>query len=160
MSVVILFAIILAVVFVIAFVSSRRFGPLALALAAGSMLAEFWTEWLSIVIGGLGVSFPGLSDKVIATIILLLSPLFLLLLGGPKYYGKHEKVISALAIAILTSALLVRPLGMYMTLDGDALAVYKTLSDWWQYVVTVGLLLGLFDLFLLHNAKLPKPKKH
>ena len=35
MSVAILFGVIVAVIFAAAFVSSRRFGPLALALAAG-----------------------------------------------------------------------------------------------------------------------------
>lgn len=161
MSVAIIFGAILAVVFVIAFVSSRRFGPLALALAAGSLLAELWADWLTIIIGGFGIDVPGLPQGVIATLILLLAPLILLFLGGPRYRGKWERFFSALMIALLTAALLVQPLGKYMQLDGEALAVYQVLSEWWKYVVSVGLVLGLIDVFLLHSAKAPEhSKKH
>ena len=161
MNVIILFGVIIAVIFVIAFISSRRFGPLALALSAGAMLAEIWSEWLVIIIGGLGIEVPGLPHGVIATIIILLAPLFLLLFGGPRYYGKYQRVFSAIMIALLTATLLVKPLGKYMSLDGDALKVYQSLSDWWKYVVTVGLLIGLADIFMLHSAHKPRAKnKH
>ena len=160
MNVIVLFGAIVLAVFVIAFVSSRRFGPMALALAAGAMLAEIWSEWLAIIIGGFGVEVPGLPHGVIATLIILLAPLFLLLFGGPRYQGKHERAISAVLIALLTAALLVRPLGRYLVLDGDALKAYQMLSDWWQYVVTAGLILGLIDLFLLHSARTSHAKKY
>ena len=52
MSVLLVFGLIIGAVFAIAFVSSRRFGPLALALAAGAVLADIWSEWLAIIIGG------------------------------------------------------------------------------------------------------------
>lgn len=159
MSVYILFGAIIAVVFIIAFISSRRFGPMALSLAAGSMLAEMWSEWLVVIIGGLGIDVTGLPQGVIATLIILLAPLLLLLFGGPRYKGKYERVVSAILIALLTAALLVRPLGKYLVLDGDALKVYQMLSDWWQYVVTAGLVLGLVDMFLLHSASAPHVKK-
>ena len=160
MSVLILFGTIIVTVFVVSFFSSRRFGPLALALAAGAMLAEMWSEWLVIIIGGLGVEVPGLPHGVIATLIILLAPLFLLLFGGPRYHGKYERIMSAVMISLLTAALLVQPLGRYLVLDGDALKAYQILSDWWQYVVTAGLLLGLVDIFLLHSTRTSHTKKH
>ena len=46
MSVIILFGVILVTVFAVAFVSSRRFGPLALALATGFLLSEWWGNFL------------------------------------------------------------------------------------------------------------------
>ncbi len=51
MSVIILFGAILVTVFAVAFVSSRRFGPLALSLATGFLLSEWWGGWLT---GGAG----------------------------------------------------------------------------------------------------------
>ena len=47
-----------------------------------------------------------------------------------------------------------------MLLEGQALAVYDWLAAMWQYVVTVGLVLGIIDLFLLHNLRKSEPKKH
>ena len=159
MSVLLVFGAIIGAVFAIAFVSSRRFGPLALALAAGAVLADIWSEWLAIIIGGFGVAVPGLPHGVIATLIILLAPLFLLLFGGPRYQGKYERIMSAVLIALLTAALLVRSLGRYLVLDGDALKMYQLLYEWWQVVVTAGLLLGLIDLFLLHSAPAAHGKK-
>lgn len=159
MSVAILFGSIIAVVFLVTFLSGRRFGPLALSLAAGAMLAEIWAGWLVVVVAGLGFEVPGLPHGVIATLIILLGPLLMLLLGGPRYFKKFERVASALCIALLTAALLVEPLGQYMTLDADALRVYSLLVEWQPYVITAGLGLGLIDLFLLHTAKTAKSDK-
>lgn len=160
MEVVIVFLAIILAIFFGVFLSGRRFGPLALSLAAGFMLSEIWSEWLTVIVSGLGFEIPGLPYGVISSMIILLAPLFLLLLGGPRYFKKMERAGSAIVIALLTAALLVQPLGRYMSLDGDALAVYQVLVEWWEYMVTVGLILGLVDIFLLHTAKVSKPDKH
>ena len=95
MSVIILFGAILVAVFMIAFASSRRFGPLALSLAAGFLLSEWWVSWLTELLDGLKLAVSWLPNGVIAALILTLIPLFALLLGGPRYQRKHEKIISA-----------------------------------------------------------------
>lgn len=159
MNVALLFGGILIGIFGLVFVSGRRFGPLVLALAAGAMLAGFWAEWLAIVIGGLGVSMPGLPSGVLATVIMTIAPLCLLLLGGPKYQGKYEKIFAAAIVSLVTAALLVKPLGQFMMLDANGLAVYNLLNEWWQLVVTVGLIAGMADVFMLHTVKVSAAKK-
>lgn len=159
MSIIILFGAILAIVFTIAFVSSRRFGPLALSLAAGFLLSEWWASWLTGLLDGLKLAVSWLPNGVIAALTLTLIPLFTLLLGGPRYQRKHEKIISAVAIAFLTASLLVVPLGKYVSLDGQALDLYKIFSNNWRYVATLGLVCGVIDLFMLHTSG-HKPGKH
>lgn len=159
MSVIILFGAILVAVFMIAFVSSRRFGPLALSLAAGFLLSEWWVSWLTGLLDGLKLAVSWLPNGVIAALILTLIPLFALLLGGPRYQRKHEKIISAVAIAFLTAALLVVPLGKYVSLDGQAMDLYKVFANSWRYIATAGLVFGLVDLFLLHTGG-HKSSKH
>lgn len=159
MSIIILFGAILAIVFTIAFVSSRRFGPLALSLAAGFLLSEWWASWLTGLLDGLKLAVNWLPNGVIAALTLTLIPLFALLLGGPRYQRKHEKIISAVAIAFLTASLLVVPLGKYVSLDGQALDLYKIFANNWRYVATLGLVCGVIDLFMLHTGG-HKPGKH
>ena len=159
MSIIILFGAILAIVFTIAFVSSRRFGPLALSLAAGFLLSEWWASWLTGLLDGLKLAVSWLPNGVIAALTLTLIPLFALLLGGPRYQRKHEKIISAVAIAFLTASLLVVPLGKYVSLDGQALDLYKIFANNWCYVATLGLVCGVIDLFMLHTGG-HKPGKH
>ena len=159
MSIIILFGAILAIVFTIAFISSRRFGPLALSLAAGFLLSEWWASWLTGLLYGLKLAVSWLPNGVIAVLTLTLIPLFALLLGGPRYQRKHEKIISAVAIAFLTASLLVVPLGKYVSLDGQALDLYKIFANNWRYVATLGLVCGVIDLFMLHTGG-HKPGKH
>ena len=159
MSIIILFGAILAIVFTIAFVSSRRFGPLALSLAAGFLLSEWWASWLTGLLDGLKLAVNWLPNGVIAALTLTLIPLFTLLLGGPRYQRKHEKIISAVAIAFLTASLLVVPLGKYVSLDGQALDLYKIFANNWRYIATLGLVCGVIDLFMLHTGG-HKPGKH
>lgn len=160
MSVAILFGVIVAVIFAAAFVSSRRFGPLALALAAGFLLAEWWSNWLGSILDGFGMELDWLPNGVIAVLLLLLAPLFALLASGPKYQKKHMKIVSAAGIAFLVAALLVMPLGKFMSLDGQALELYKMFAVAWRYIATTGLVLGVVDLFLAHAASGHSPKKH
>lgn len=160
MSVVLLFGGVAVAVAALVFVLNRRFGVLALALAAGALLAELWTEWLARVIGGLGVSgVAGLPNGVVSTIILTVGPLVLLLITGPKGPGKLLRLISAVLVGVLAAAVLVRPLGKFMTLDAEAMKTYKLLSDWWYYVATVGLVVGLVDMSVPLKAKPPAAKK-
>ena len=160
MSVAILFGVIVAVIFAAAFVSSRRFGPLALALAAGFLLAEWWSNWLGSILDGFGMELDWLPNGVIAVLLLLLAPLFALLASGPKYQKKHMKIVSAAGIAFLAAALLVMPLGKFMSLDSQALELYKMFAGAWRYIATTGLVLGVVDLFLAHTAPARTSKKH
>ena len=160
MSVAILFGVIVAVIFAAAFVSSRRFGPLALALAAGFLLAEWWSSWLGSILDGFGMELDWLPNGVIVVLLLLLAPLFALLASGPKYQKKHMKIVSAAGIAFLAAALLVMPLGKFMSLDGQALELYKMFAGAWRYIATAGLVLGVVDLFLAHTAPARTSKKH
>lgn len=160
MSVVLLFGGVAVAVTALAFVLNRRFCVLALVLAAGALLAELWAEWLAGVIGGLGVSnVAGLPNGVVVTIILTVGPLVLLLVTGPKGPGKLLRLISAVLVGVLAAAVLVRPLGKFMTLDAEAMKTYKLLSDWWRYVATVGLVVGLVDMSVPLKAKAPAAKK-
>lgn len=152
MSVIILFGAILVTVFVVAFVSSRRFGPLALSLATGFLLSEWWGNWLTGVLDGLKIETGLLPNGVISGLVLTLVPLIMLLLSGPRYQKKHERIVSAIGIAFLTAALLVVPLGKYISLDGQALELYKIFANNWRYVATFGLVCGLIDIFSLHTG--------
>lgn len=152
--------VIVVAVFACVFFMGRRFGPLALSLAAGSLLAELWAEWLTIIIGGFGVALAGLPHGVVATLVLLLLPMTVLLFGGPQYAKKQQRLLSAAGIALMTAALLVKPLGRYLPQEVSTAEPYQLLLQWWALVVTIGLVAGVIDVFLLHTAKVPRGKSH
>lgn len=163
MNVAVLLVGVLAVVFVAVLMTGRRIGPLALAAAAGYVFVELWMEAVRVILGGIGINLPWLPDGVVAALILLLIPMGMLMVGGPKYHKKHEKLVAAAVVTLLVAALLVGVLTKYLAVDGAAQTVVQQLTAWRQYIITVGLGMGLVDLFLLHTVKTkskPGPKKH
>ena len=104
------------------------------------------------MLDGLKLETGLLPNGIISGLVLTLVPLIMLLLSGPRYQKKQERIISAVGIAFLTAALLVVPLGKYISLDGQALELYKIFANNWRYVATAGLVFGLIDIFSLHTG--------
>ena len=111
MTVIVVFGGIMIVAFLASFFSGRRFGVMALSLAVGSLLVSWWGRLLADQLHGLDITIAGLPQTIFATLILLLLPLVAVLISGPKYHKKREKIISSAGIAILIVALLTVPLG-------------------------------------------------
>ena len=129
MSVIILFGAILVTVFAVAFVSSRRFGPLALALATGFLLSEWWGSWLMGVLDGLKFGNWFIAKWCNFGISLNVGSVNDASSKWSEISEKHERIISAVGIAFLTAALLVVSMGKYISLDGQALELYKDFRE-------------------------------
>jgi len=143
----------------ISFLSGRRFGALALSLSAGSVLSGLWAEQLADWLADSGWQVAWLPADVLSTVAILLVPVIFLLISGPKYQTKRDRIIASLMFGLLTASFLVQPLGGLMNLEGDALVAYNWLAEIWQYVVSVGLAIGVIDIFLTHSKKPSKSDK-
>lgn len=156
MNVAIVYLAVLIILFVLSYLTKRRFGVLGLALAAGAMLSDLWARQLTPVVRSTGFEIvaPPLATLVAVSLVLL--PAILLLFSGPSYYNRAERIIGALLFAALATALLIEPLGSGLVLQGQGKEVY----DWFYanrvYIVTLGLVAALVDLLF---AKTPKHKK-
>lgn len=146
MDIAILFGVILVVLFVLAYITKRRFGVLGLALAAGALLSALWAEKLTLVIQEADVSVekPPLATLVAAGLVLL--PAVVLLASGPVYRESHERLIGALLFALLAVALLVEPLGSGLILTGQSKEVYDFIVENRVYIVTGGLIAAIIDI--------------
>ena len=160
MNVAIVFIIVLIILFALAYLTKRRIGALGLALAAGSMLSELWAAELTPLVrdAGLVVQNPPLITVV--SVVLVLLPATFLLFSGPSYRDTHKRFIGAVLFAALAVALLVEPIGSALVLQGDGRALYGFFIDNQVYIVTVGLIIAIFDLLGAHTARIPKRDKH
>lgn len=159
MEIVFLFGGIILVSTVVALVSARRLGVLIMGLAVGSLLSSLWSDWLAEMLVGAGLEISWLPAGVVASIILLVAPLVLLLISGPRYSGKFERIFSSLIVGIMVAVFLVEPLGQFLVLSGEALDAYRHLLDWWKYIMTTGLIIGVADVFIMHTQKKSDKKK-
>lgn len=153
MDVALLFGIVLIALFLLAYLTKRRFGVLGLALAAGAMLSSLWAEKLTPVIAeaGVVVEKPPLATLVAAGLVLL--PAIVLLASGPIYREGHERLIGALLFALLAVALLVEPLGSAMLLTGESKQVYDFIVENQVYIVTGGLIAAIVDILFTRVPK-------
>ena len=148
MSSVVVFLIVMASLFALAFFTKRRFGVLGLALAAGAMLAGLWVGDLTPVIAQAGFVLvkPPLQSVVAASLTLL--PAILLLFSGPTYKAMPQRVVGALAFAVLAMELLLDPLGSALVIEGAGKSVYDYMVAYKTLFITIGLVLAVLDVFM------------
>lgn len=160
MNVAVVFGVVLLLLFALAYFTKRRFGVLGLALAAGSMLSELWATQLTPVVRDAGLIVQNPPLITIVSVVLVLLPAIFLLFSGPTYNGTFQRVTGAFLFAALAFALLIEPLGSALVLQGEGRALYEFFVDNRVYIVTVGLIIAVFDLLGTHTAKAHKPPKH
>ena len=160
MNVALIFIVVLAILFVLAFVTKRRFGVLGLALAAGAMLSSLWADTLTPIIERAGVMVDQPPLITLVSVALVLLPAVLLLFSGPCYHDMPMRFAGALCFAALALALLVEPLGSALVLTGDSKIVYDFFVANRVYIVTGGLVLALVDLLTTHTPGKRKYTKH
>ena len=156
------FLIVIIVLFAAAFITKRRFGVLGLALAAGTLMSELWTNELTPIVAEAGIfnsTVPPLSSIVAAALVLL--PAGLLLLSGPVYRTVRPRIVGSLAFAVLALTLLLEPMGMSLALEGVSRQVYDLITNNRTGIITAGLVFALIDILLTKTPKPPKDKsKH
>ena len=159
MGVSLIFIVVFAVLFAVAFISKRRFGALGLALIAGETLSQLWAGKLTPIVAEAGVTMnqPPLSVVVAATLVVL--PALLLLVSGPSYQHPHLRIIGAILFALLATALLIEPLGSALWLTDQNREVYDWLVANKVYIVTGGIIAALFDLLGAHTIRGPHHRK-
>lgn len=155
MSFFLIFLIGIALLFVLAYSTKRRFGVLGLALAAGAMLSSLWVGSLTPIIANAGVVLvqPPLESVVAACLILL--PAVLLLFSGPTYKSHVQRIVGAGAFALLAISLLLEPLGAVLGVNSMARPAYDQLVKYHAIIITACLALAVFDLL---TTKTPRHK--
>ena len=162
MNVVIVLVIAAVLLFLLAFISRRRFGVLGVALAAGYVLQRLWEP-----------SFPGwaaqlqlpldllVSPLTIIGLVVLLLPSLLLLLGGPTYKKGLGRSLGSALYALLAVLFGLAALAGSMDLSGESRQLYELVMQYRDYILTAALALAVVDVMHASSSG-PKPdkKKH
>ncbi|HCR55691.1 TPA: hypothetical protein DIV49_01845 [Candidatus Saccharibacteria bacterium] len=152
MNVALVFLIVTALLFGLAYLTKRRFGVLGLALAAGAMLSDLWAQALTPVIEQTGVMVERPPLATLVAIALVLLPAVILLSSGPSYRDMTMRIAGAACFAALAIALLVEPLGSALVLTGESKVVYDFFVQNRVYIVTAGLVIALVDVLATHTG--------
>lgn len=155
MTSIVIFALIIAALFAVAFFTKRRFGVLGLALAAGAMLSTLWVGDLTPIIAQAGfVLIKPPLESVVASLLTLV-PAILLLASGPTYPKMFQRVVGALLFAVFATVLLLEPLGSALIIEGTGKDVYDFLVTNRVMIVTACLILAITDILFTKTPKIP-----
>ena len=158
MNLVIILLAVVGVLFVTSYVMKRHYGVLGLALSAGYLLAAIWADDITGFVQGSGFDIltPPLKSIVTAAVIIL--PSIPLLLSGPIYHKQWQRIVGAIAFALLATSFLLSSLGSWLDLDTMGKTVYETLVHNRDLIITATIGYAIYDIFVLKNPKL-KDKK-
>lgn len=159
MSALVIVGLLFGALFLLSFLTKRRFGVLGLALAAGSLLALNWTDTLTPFLEkqGITLAVPPLSTVVQAALVL--APPLILLAGGPTYSKMIWRILGSLAFAALAIAFLKGSIGAALQLDGIGLTAYKFIDSYENIIIVVGLVAAIIDTFFTRRPA-KKDKGH
>lgn len=153
MSYILVFLAIAALLFALSFVVKRRFGVLVLALLAGSLLANLWTETLTPLVASTGIVTvrPPLSS--IVALVVTLAPAFILFLGGPVAHGKHERLIGSLVFAVVATMLSLNWINDALVIDGPGVVLHDVLIEYQALILTIGVIAAIVDVLMTHTVR-------
>lgn len=154
--------IIAALLFVLAFITNRRFGILGLALFAGSYLGHTWTGATMPLIekAGLNLSSLGVTPTVMITAVFTILPSVILLANSPKYHGRRAKFFGSLGYSLLAVVLLLPLFDDPFLSPEQAQMTVSFVKQNYALLVTIGLVGAIVDLFLSRSKKHHNEKKH
>lgn len=141
-----------ALLFVVAYVSKRRFGLLALGLTAGSVLAQQLSNDVSLFVTALGVNLSPLTDLAAASLILMIVPVLLLAITGPKVGGVRARLIGAIGLALFGGVLVLPILAALQSNDQSLSPLVASVLPNTAWLTSIGVLLALLDAARKHKA--------
>ena len=144
---------ILAVLFVLAFVTKRRFGVLALVVAVSYMVYQLWAIELGDLVAGVAIPGVDLPVSVVVGLLALCVPsVVVLFLGGPTYHTKRGRLVGALlyvvAVAVFGLVLLTG------SSEGELLTgvLVEQFLQYQNYLVTAVVAAAIVDIVLTRTA--------
>jgi len=160
MSYILVFIAMASLLFGLSFIVKRRFGVLVLALLAGSLLANLWTETLTPLVASTGIVTirPPLSSLVALTVTL--APAFVLFLGGPVANRKHERLLGSIIFAIVATMLSFNWLNDALVIDGAGKVLHDFIMQYQALILTGGVIAAIFDVLMTHTMRHPSSGKH
>lgn len=156
---IIIFAVLFVTLFLVAYLSKRRFGILGLALCAGSLLSNSWANSLTPYLEKQGVHLIAPPLLAVVSGALLLAPAFILMLRSPSYHVSIQRFVGSLLFTVLAFVFLLDSIKLALPhLMGIARFVSSQATYFSSLIIAVSIVLALLDIVLTKNP--PANSKH
>lgn len=156
MSFLVIVGAIASILFLLSYVTKRRFGIIGLALAAGSLLGQMWSQEATHFVSGAGVQLVAPPLQSVVTAVLILAPAIIVLRSGPVYHSGAIRIAASILFALMGVSFLLKTLAAALIIDGAGQALYSSLSRYNTTIITIGLIGAIIDIFLTKTHKAPR----
>jgi hypothetical protein len=143
----------LAVLFLLAFISRRRFGHLGLALAAGVLLAGQTYEFIEMFFQAFKEYLGGITPSQATAILLCLAPSLVLMLSGRKYHSTRMRIVGALMYTVMAGFAILPFVLSATDLPSD---VKNIISSSHTAAISIGIIAAVVDNFLTRHNRADK----
>lgn len=150
----------LGILFIIGFTSRRSMGFPSLALTAGAVMADLWTDSLTPIVAEAGIIMvqPPLSSLV--SIALTLVPALVVMIRAPKVSTHHHAWFGSLVFAVLGVVLTYGAFSDAVVLDEASKDAVKHMVTYQPIVTTGAIILAIIDVLLYRRPQVHKKKAH
>lgn len=156
MSFIVVVALLAGLLFLLPFLTKRRYGTLGLALAAGAILSDLWVGDLTPIVASTGIILVSPPLESVIRVVLVLLPAIVLLFSSPTQHIFPLRLVGSLSFALLATTLMLETLGSALVVDAVGRPVYDFLVQNKTLIVTICLIAAIIDLL---QIKLPKASK-
>jgi hypothetical protein len=137
--------------FLLAFMTRRRFGVLGLGLGCGLVMNQLWNVPVTDILQRyVHAPLYGVSYGTLATVVLALLPSILLLISGPTYGKKLHRLAGSLLYALFAGVVCIEALQQSLVMTGVDQRVFEQIIAVRPVVVTVGIMLAIADMLHTH----------
>lgn len=142
-----------AALFLVSFMTKRRFGVLGLALSAGALLSLHWSDVLTPFLESQGIKLAAPPLSILVQMSLVLIPPLLLLFSGPTYTKMLPRVVGSLAFMALAVTFLEEILAATLILSGPSTLGFQFLHEHKSELIVVGVIGAIIDVLLTRKSR-------
>ncbi len=150
MTYLIVLAIYLAMLFLIAWVSRRSLGVPTLALAAGALMADLWTDSLTPIVAQSGIVIVQPPLTSVVAVVLTLLPALLVMLRQQKVSSHYHSILGSIVFAVLGVLLTYAAFSNAVVLDAASKQYALEIAKYQPITITACISMAVLEV-LLHK---------
>ena len=160
MTYLIMLAIYVGILFLVAWTSRRSMGVPTIALAAGALIANLWTNSLTPVVANAGVVIVSPPLASIVSIVLTILPALLVMLRSHKVSSHYRSIVGGLVFAVLGVLLTYGAFSNAVVLDDASKQYVLTIVKYQNVAITTCIALAIVEVLFYRKPHGREHKAH
>ncbi len=160
MTYLIMLAMYIGILFLVAWTSRRSMGVPTIALAAGALMANLWTNSLTPFVAQAGVVIVSPPLASVVSIVLTLLPALLVMVRSHKVSSHYRSIAGGLVFAVLGVMLTYGAFSNAVVLDNGSKQYVLEIVKYQNIVITVCVLLAIIEVLFYRKPRGHEHKTH